>query len=161
MDHAVGGFPAGIPDRIDAADLPVGPDGTAFRVEGGARPGSEGVAEFVVVPSDTGATGDAALRSAWLSWLERCVAALGSGWNGEETDLEAARRMPASKAVGEFPLEAYIREEEGAAGLRYVHGGSGAMIEAITDPTVIASRAAASGYEGPPVILLLRISAAQ
>lgn len=161
MDHAATGFPAGIPDRIDSADLPMGPDGPAFRVEGGARPGFEGVAEFVVVPADTAAPGIAVLRGAWLSWLERCVAARGDGWKGEETDLEAIRRMPASKAVGQFPPQAYIREEGGVAGLRYVHRGSGAVLAAITDPTAIASRSSASGYTGPPVVLLVRISAAQ
>lgn len=161
MDRAVEAYPNGIPARIPAADLPEGPSGFAFGLEGGAMPGGPPEAEFVVVPADPGATDGGVLRNAWLAWVEQCVESGRSDWSGSEEDLEARVQVPAMKAMGQFPLEAYIREERSYAGLRYTHAGSGALLEIITDPTEIASRSVAVGYDGPAIVLILRIVAGQ
>jgi len=158
MARAVDGFEETIPPRIEPEGLPFGPDSGGFHVEGGAAPGPVPAVEFVVVAGDSADAG--ALRSAWVQWVEGCVAESG-GWEGEEIDLEAEIRAPASKALGQFPREAYIREERTSTGLRYRHPGSGAGLEVLTDPTAISSRSVATGYEGPPIVLIVRIEAGQ
>lgn len=161
MDRAVAGYPDGAPVRIPRAALPLGPPGHRFAVDGGAAPGDHRTEEIVVVSLDSTGSAVSALRNAWIAWVEGCVTDVGDTWVGDENDLETIIQVPAAKAMGQFPLQAYIREDDSRTGIRFLHPASGALLELITDPTAIASRSSVAGYDGPPVVLILRISAGQ